>query len=663
MTRSKLPLKTILFSFLVILSAKKSSNDDAGWSGESGPLALNDEMQVSAPNKSTPILAELGVLLARNSSDSNSTYEFCIFHYNSNDLPGTDENITYYTLLDSSLHPKELSDLCVLNDVRDNDALLLNNTIVLLEYDSIGRCNLTERALDLQKRGASGLLIQFPMTHKLKEIRIENGTLDPSFIVAVMHEKSIEALKRTFSIDIHDPIPSTIQIAAFSPHTRPNTSYSFDLSLLVIWFIATGTLVIGCYWSGLVRYSLFERKRREFTRSLHNTHQGDDDSSLGQKKQAQNDEEQFLSISPVHVVIFVGCMAAMLVALYAFFTYLVYFIMGLFVMATTLSVCVCCDPIARWILPAQLIAIKIPCFSKRYRVPLYQLLILAFATSLSLTWFFSRKKSYSWIFQDILGVFFSINMLRTIRLPSFKICTFLLTLLFFYDIFFVFITPLILPSGQSIMVEVATGGSQKEDTSTSSGGGSDDDRERLPMVLKVPHLSIARANQSDPLEVCYADFRKLSHSVLGFGDILVPGLLVSYCHAFDLIHHIRGRPYFVTTAIAYALGLIVTFVGLHLMSGVAQPALLYLVPMTLIPPAIIAYYRGEFTALWNGPGDGSQPHDQDDDEDDEESAAINRSTESSSNSSSPTSHTVNANTTVQTTSLPSPDETQFAPKL
>ena len=34
-------------------------------------------------------------------------------------------------------------------------------------------------------------------------------------------------------------------------------------------------------------------------------------------------------------------------------------------------------------------------------------------------------------------------MLKVLRLPSFKICTILLSALFIYDIFFVFITPLI----------------------------------------------------------------------------------------------------------------------------------------------------------------------------------------------------------------------------
>ena len=76
---------------------------------------------------------------------------------------------------------------------------------------------------------------------------------------------------------------------------------------------------------------------------------------------------------------------------------------------------------------------------------------------------------------------FSINMLKVLRLPSLRICTILLSALFFYDIFFVFITPLFM-SGKSVMVEVATGHSSDE---------------QLPMVLRVPHLS------NDPSRVCY----------------------------------------------------------------------------------------------------------------------------------------------------------------
>merc|ERR1719295_717851 len=92
-----------------------------------------------------------------------------------------------------------------------------------------------------------------------------------------------------------------------------------------------------------------------------------------------------------------------------------------------------------------------------------------------------RINLYPWILQDFLGIMFSINMLKVLRLPSLRICTILLSALFFYDIFFVFITPLFM-SGKSVMVEVATGHSSDE---------------QLPMVLRVPHLS------TTPSRVCY----------------------------------------------------------------------------------------------------------------------------------------------------------------
>src|SRR5437899_2997786 len=103
------------------------------------------------------------------------------------------------------------------------------------------------------------------------------------------------------------------------------------------------------------------------------------------------------------------------------------------------------------------------------------------------------------------------------------------------------------------------------------------------MVLKVPHITMP--GQVAPLSLCR---RLLNYSLLGFGDILVPGLVVSYCHGFDLITGTTRRIYYVTSAVSYGLGLIATFIALYLMAGSAQPALLYLVPFTLIPPTVIA---------------------------------------------------------------------------
>lgn len=375
----------------------------------------------------------------------------------------------------------------------------------------------------------------------------------------------------------------------------------FDLSLVVIWLIAVVTLVVGSYWSGKVRHSLFLLNKRSVEEGRAEDEDDDETSGRKKKKKAVAEEEQFLNISPVYVLFFVCCMAGMLLALYYFFNYLVYVIIALFVLASILSSFVCLSPIAKHLLPQSLVAARVPCGSDP--VPVYQAVVLFFSVCLSITWLIFRKKSFGWVLQDTLGVFFSINMLRTIRLPSFRICTILLSLLFLYDIFFVFLTPLITPSGKSVMVEVATGGSQ--DDGAGPGDGSGTPRETLPMVLTVPHLSWPQSNASAP------SLRPVrSYSLLGFGDILVPGLLVSYCHAFDLIHAIPFRPYFVASSVAYAVGLVITFVGLFLMSGMPQPALLYLVPCTLIPPILISYFRSEFRELWHGPGDGTagQPH-------------------------------------------------------
>ena len=50
---------------------------------------------------------------------------------------------------------------------------------------------------------------------------------------------------------------------------------------------------------------------------------------------------------------------------------------------------------------------------------------------------------------------------------------------------------------------------------------------------------------------------------------------------------------------AYILGLVATFISLFLMNA-AQPALLYLVPFTLIPTILVAWCRGDLRPMWDG---------------------------------------------------------------
>ncbi|KAG7242509.1 hypothetical protein INR49_020222 [Caranx melampygus] len=119
-----------------------------------------------------------------------------------------------------------------------------------------------------------------------------------------------------------------------------------------------------------------------------------------------------------------------------------------------------------------------------------------------------------WILQDLLGIAFCLNFLKTISLSNFK-------------------------NGVSIMVQVAL--------------GPDASGERLPVVMRVPRFLAWAQN------LCGMQF----------------------------------------SILAYFLGMILTFVVM-LLSGMGQPALLYLVPFTLITSAVVAGCRGEMRQFWAG---------------------------------------------------------------
>ncbi|POI28724.1 hypothetical protein CIB84_007526, partial [Bambusicola thoracicus] len=332
-----------------------------------------------------------------------------------------------------------------------------------------------------------------------------------------------------------------------------------DYNMVIIFVMAVGTVAIGGYWAG----SRDVKKR-------YMKHKRDDG--------AEKHEDETVDVTPIMICVFVVMCCSMLVLLYFFYDHLVYVIIGIFCLAASIGLYSCLSPFVRrfpWG-KCRIPDNNLPYFHKRPQVRM--LLLAVFCISVSVVWgVFRNEDQWAWVLQDALGIAFCLYMLKTIRLPTFKGCTLLLLVLFVYDVFFVFITPFLTKTGESIMVEVAAGPS---DSAT---------HEKLPMVLKVPRLN------SSPLALCDRPF-----SLLGFGDILVPGLLVAYCHRFD-IQVQSSRVYFVACTIAYGIGLLVTFVALALMQ-MGQPALLYLVPCTLITSFSVALWRKELAMFWTGSG-------------------------------------------------------------
>lgn len=349
----------------------------------------------------------------------------------------------------------------------------------------------------------------------------------------------------------------------------------FDACLVVIFLIAFSNIIIGGYWSGIARQEKYELSLQNALSKQGNT------QNNAESEEGKNDDSVNLSWIALAIGFVLVC--GFLLLLYFFYSYLVYVVIAMFCIATATGLYYCLKPILHKICAweGKLPENRIPIFKTR---PMYKdLILLALCVALAVFWAVMRHAPYAWVIQDILGYAFCINVMRTVFVPNIKICTIMLIMLFIYDIFFVFITPLFTKDGQSIMVKVATGGAESSGGNSYSGKAA----EMLPMVFTVPKLSISEIGNC-----------QLGMSLLGFGDVIIPGLLICHNHAFDLRVNSK-RAYYITTCIGYGLGLIITFVALALMEQ-GQPALLYLVPCTLIPTFALGLFRKEVKLLWSG---------------------------------------------------------------
>ena len=100
---------------------------------------------------------------------------------------------------------------------------------------------------------------------------------------------------------------------------------------------------------------------------------------------------------------------------------------------------------------------------------------------------------------------------------------------------------------------------------------------------------------------------KLNLSLLGLGDIVIPGFFLAMLLRFDAhkanlpthytdVHASFPKPYFHSALIFYVLGMATTM-AVMIFFDAAQPALLYLVPACLISSLGCATIKGELSEL------------------------------------------------------------------
>ncbi|CAG2164294.1 unnamed protein product [Oppiella nova] len=205
-----------------------------------------------------------------------------------------------------------------------------------------------------------------------------------------------------------------------------------------------------------------------------------------------------------------------------------------------------------------------------------------------------------WLLMDAMGMGLCVAFIAFVRLPSLKVSTLLLTGLLIYDVFWVFFSSYIFSS--NVMVRVAT-------KTADNPVGIVAKRLHLNGVKEPPKLSL-------PGKLIFPSMQNSGHfSMLGLGDIVMPGLLLCFVLRYDAYkraqlnsveagvpppNHFNKITYFHCSLIGYFFGLLTATVSSEIFKA-AQPALLYLVPFTLLPLLTMAYIKGDLRRMWSEP--------------------------------------------------------------
>jgi minor histocompatibility antigen H13 len=178
---------------------------------------------------------------------------------------------------------------------------------------------------------------------------------------------------------------------------------------------------------------------------------------------------------------------------------------------------------------------------------------IAVGTVLSVAYMLTKN----WVLNNLFGVMFSIQGIENISIGSIKIGVVLLCGLFLYDIFWVF--------GTDVMVTVAKGF-------------------QGPIKLLFPKSVVVWDEKPE-------------FSMVGLGDIVIPGIYVAMMLRFDHFRNAVNTKYFPLVFGGYVAGLVATVIVMHTFNA-AQPALLYLVPGCLLTSLVPAFVWGETKELF-----------------------------------------------------------------
>nr|XP_029116055.1 signal peptide peptidase-like 4 isoform X2 [Elaeis guineensis] len=337
-----------------------------------------------------------------------------------------------------------------------------------------GNCTFTTKAKVAEAAGASAILIVNNRKELYKMVCDRNETNLKINISAVM-------LPHDAGVSLESSVRSGASVAVqlYSPD-RPLV----DTAEVFLWLMAVGTILCASYWSAW--------SAREASIEYEKLIKDAPDEILNMEATGTGG---VVDVNTTSAVLFVVLASGFLILLYKFMSHwFVELLVVLFCIGGVEGLQTCLVALlSRWFKRAGESFIKVPFFGA---VSYLTLAVSPFCIAFAAVWAVYHTLSYAWIGQDILGIALIITVLQIVRVPNLKVGTVLLCCAFLYDIFWVFASKRWFH--ESVMIVVARGDRTDEDG--------------VPMLLKIPRMF-------DP----WGGF-----SIIGFGDIILPGLLIVF---------------------------------------------------------------------------------------------------------------------------------------
>ncbi|XP_059444159.1 signal peptide peptidase-like 2 isoform X2 [Corylus avellana] len=419
----------------------------------------------------------------------------------------------------------------------------LSGNVVMVDR---GLCKFTAKANVAEAAGAKAVLIINNQKELYKMVCEPDETdLDIRIPAVMLPQDAGASLEKMLTNS------SSVSVQLYSPR-RPVV----DIAEVFLWLMAVGTILCASYWSAWgAREAAIEQDKLLKDAADENP----STKAIG--------TSGVVDINITSAVLFVVIASCFLVILYKLMSFwFIELLVVLFCIGGVEGLQTCLVALlSRWFKRTGESYIKVPVFGA---VSYLTLAVSPLCIAFAVVWAVYRNVSFAWIGQDILGIALIITVLQIVHVPNLKVGTVLLSCAFLYDIFWVFVSKKFFH--ESVMIVVARGDKSGEDG--------------IPMLLKIPRMF-------DPWR---------GYSIIGFGDILLPGLLIAFSLRYDWLANKTLRAgYFLWAMFAYGLGLLITYVALNLMDGHGQPALLYIVPFTLGTFLTLGRKRGDLKVLWS----------------------------------------------------------------